>query len=135
MRRVLEKMEGQIDLPAIQAALRNHETFPGAPDTYPEASCIEAVCSHVPHGSYDEDKVWKTISSSIYHLNAGEGLHLQGLPLRGNLCPIRGLNHRNTPGGACPAPPVLLSHLRGGAQIRLRPAAQEVDTYDGTCRL
>ena len=87
LRRVLEKMEGQIDLPAIQAALRDHETFPGAPDTYPEASCIEAVCSHVPHGSYDEDKVWKTISSSIYHLNAGKAYICKGCPCEGTYVP------------------------------------------------
>ena len=83
LRQSLEAAAGSLDLPAIQQALRNHETFPGAPDTYPEADCIEAVCSHVPHGNYDEDKTWKTISSSIYHLDAGVAYICKGCPCEG----------------------------------------------------
>ena len=50
LRRRLEKCSGQLDIYRIQQCLKDHETFPGAPDTYPEGNCIEAVCSHVPMG-------------------------------------------------------------------------------------
>lgn len=46
-------------------------------------SLIEAVCSHVPHGDYDEDKVWKTISSSVYDLNGKTAYICKGCPCEG----------------------------------------------------
>lgn len=83
LRRRLEKCSGQLDIYRIQQCLKDHETFPGAPDTYPEGNCIEAVCSHVPHGDYDEDKVWKTISSSVYDLNGKTAYICKGCPCEG----------------------------------------------------
>ena len=80
LRRLLQQGNGTLSFSDIREALCNHERFPGAGDTYPESNCIEAVCSHVPHGEYDECKVWKTIASSIYDLTAGVAYICKGCP-------------------------------------------------------
>ena len=64
----------------IKVSLQNHEQYPGSTNTYPQSNCIEAVCSHVPYGDYDEDKVWKTIASSIYNLTDGIAYICKGCP-------------------------------------------------------
>ena len=80
LRRLLQQGNGTLSFSDIREALCNHEQFPGAGDTYPESNCIEAVCSHVPHGEYDECKVWKTIASSIYDLTDGVAYICKGCP-------------------------------------------------------
>ena len=89
LRRLLLEEHGKIDLDLIKTALKNHERFPGAGDTYPDVNCIEAVCSHTPHGDYDEDDVWKTISSSIYNLTDGIAYICKGCPCEGEYIEYR----------------------------------------------
>ena len=89
LRRLLLEKQGEIDLNVIKSVLRNHERFPGVGDTYPAVNCIEAVCSHTPHGDYDEDAVWKTISSSIYNLTDGIAYICKGCPCEGEYIEYR----------------------------------------------
>lgn len=89
LRSELIKAYGKIDLDTIKKCLKNHERFPGTGDKYPEVNCIEAVCSHVPNGEYDVDKVWKTISSSIYNLTDGIAYICKGCPCEGEYVEYR----------------------------------------------
>ena len=88
LRRLLQQGNGTLSFSDIREALCNHERFPGAGDTYPESNCIEAVCSHVPHGEYDECKVWKTIASSIYDLTDGVAYICKGCPCENEYQPF-----------------------------------------------
>ena len=56
---------------------------PGWPTQYPESDCLEAVCSHIPHGDVDVDKIWKTIASSIYDLSDRVAYICKGCPCEG----------------------------------------------------
>ncbi len=78
--RILRERYGELDLDAVFSCLKNHERFPGSKDIYPDCSCIEAVCSHVPLGDFDEDRVWKTIASSVYNLTDGIAYICKGCP-------------------------------------------------------
>lgn len=83
LRRLLLERYGKVDLEHIMNSLRSHETFPGASDTFPEADCIEAVCTHLPKGNPDFNSVWQTIASVIYDLKAGEAYICKGNPCCG----------------------------------------------------
>ena len=83
LRRLLEERYGKLDIPALMDCLKNHETYPGAPDHYPEADCIEAVCSHIPLGEPDPDRTWKTIASAIYDVTSGCAYICKGTPCTG----------------------------------------------------
>jgi isopenicillin-N N-acyltransferase-like protein len=83
LRRLLEERSGKLDVPILMDCLKNHETFPGAPDHYPEADCIEAICSHIPLGDYDQDRVWQTIASAIYDITGGCAYICKGTPCTG----------------------------------------------------
>ncbi len=81
-RRLLERY-GELDLESLRSCLTDHEMKPGWPTEYPESDCLEAVCSHVPHGDIDVDKVWKTIASSVYDLDARVAYICKGCPCQG----------------------------------------------------
>ena len=83
LRRLLLEQYGHIDISHIMHSLRNHETFPGAADTFPEADCIEAVCTHLPKGNPDFNSVWQTIASVVYDLKAGDAYICKGNPCCG----------------------------------------------------
>lgn len=83
-KRLMEHRAEGLTLKLIQECLTDHEMLPGWPQTYPESDCLEAVCSHVPHGDYDEDKTWKTVSSSIYDLKNGIAYICKGCPCEGS---------------------------------------------------
>lgn len=83
LRRLLEERSGKLDVSGLMGCLKNHETFPGAPDHYPEADCIEAICSHIPLGDYDQDRVWQTIASAIYDISEGCAYICKGTPCTG----------------------------------------------------
>lgn len=83
LRRLLMERHGSVSLEYIMESLRSHETFPGAADTFPEADCIEAVCTHLPKGEPDFNSVWQTIASVVYDLGAGDAYICKGNPCRG----------------------------------------------------
>ena len=83
LRRLLEERRGKLDVPSLMECLKNHETYPGAPDRYPEADSIEAVCTHLPLGEFDQDRVWQTIASAIYDLKGGCAYICKGTPCTG----------------------------------------------------
>lgn len=83
LRSLLMRRYGSIDLEYMMDSLRNHETFPGAADTFPEADCIEAVCTHLPKGEPDFNSVWQTIASVVYDLNDGDAYICKGNPCCG----------------------------------------------------
>ena len=69
LRRRLMEHHGELELKSLCSCLTDHEMKPGWPTQYPESDCLEAVCSHIPHGDVDVDKIWKTIASSIDDLS------------------------------------------------------------------
>lgn len=83
LRKRLMEHQGSLTLEKIQDCLKDHEMLPGWPTVYPESDCREAVCSHIPDGDCDEDRVWKTISSSIYDLQGGVAYICKGCPCEG----------------------------------------------------
>lgn len=83
LRRRLMEHHGSLDLESLRASLTDHEMKPGWPTWYPESDCLEAVCSHVPYGDGDADKIWKTIASSIYDLNGKTAYICKGCPCQG----------------------------------------------------
>ncbi len=89
LRTLLEARHGTIDLPYIQGCMASHQTIPGLPATFPEADSIEAVCTHVPRGEYDPDRVWQTIASAIYDLKGGVAHICKGNPCSGEYVTYR----------------------------------------------
>ena len=83
LKKRLQAHHGSLTLETIQDCLKDHEMLPGWPEVYPESDCREAVCSHVPYGDCDEDRIWKTISSSIFDLTAGVAYICKGCPCEG----------------------------------------------------
>lgn len=83
LRKILLESHGHITKEDIFQALSNHETFPGAADTYPQADCIEALCTHLPKGELDPNGVWQTIASVVYDLRAGSAYICKGTPCCG----------------------------------------------------
>ena len=83
LRRRLLARYGELDLETLRDSLTDHEMKPGWPTRYPESDCLEAVCSHVPYGDIDVDKVWKTIASSIYALDSRTAYICKGCPCQG----------------------------------------------------
>lgn len=80
--RIMEHI-GSVDVETLKQCLSDHKRYPGSADVYPEVDCIEAVCTHVPHGDFDCDKVWQTIASVIYDLNGGCAYICKGTPCSG----------------------------------------------------
>lgn len=89
LRALLEARRGSIDLPYIQGCMSSHQTVPGLPVTFPEADSIEAVCTHVPQGEYDPDRVWQTIASAVYDLTNGVAHICKGNPCHGEYITYR----------------------------------------------
>ena len=89
LRVLLEARRGTIDVPYLMGCMKSHQTIPGSPDTFPESDGIEAVCSHVPLGEYDQDRVWQTIASSIYDLKGGRAYICKGNPCQGEYIEYR----------------------------------------------
>ncbi|MCQ4763942.1 C45 family peptidase [Cloacibacillus evryensis] len=83
LRKLLMKNRGHITKEVLFRALSDHETFPGAADTYPQADCIEALCTHLPKGEPDPNGVWQTIASVVYDLRAGSAYICKGTPCCG----------------------------------------------------
>lgn len=87
LRRRLMARHGELEPESLRACLTDHEMKPGWPTQYPESDCLEAVCSHVPYGDIDVDKVWKTIASSIYDLDNRIAYICKGCPCQGEFLP------------------------------------------------
>lgn len=83
LRRRLMEHHGSLEPETFRACLSDHEMKPGWPTRYPESDCLEAVCSHIPYGDCDVDKVWKTIASAIYDLNGRIAYICKGCPCEG----------------------------------------------------
>ncbi len=83
LRRRLMEHHGELELKSLCSCLTDHEMKPGWPTQYPESDCLEAVCSHIPHGDVDVDKIWKTIASSIYDLSDRVAYICKGCPCEG----------------------------------------------------
>ncbi len=83
LRARLLQFSGKLELKTIRDCLTDHEQKTDWPQYYPESDCREAVCSHVPLGDYDPDRVWKTIASSIYDLTGKIAYFCKGCPCEG----------------------------------------------------
>lgn len=84
LRKSIMEHRGRVNSEILMDCLRGHERFPGEKNSiYPSVDCIEAVCSHVPEGNFDIDKVWQTIASVIYDLNDKCAYICKGTPCTG----------------------------------------------------